>query len=304
VVAVDLAKNKLHSIGEEAREMIGRTPVNITAVRPVVDGAVAKYTVTVLLLEHILHKVCGAKRLFKPRVLLTVPSGVTDVQKRALREAALEAGAGKAETIEEPMAAAIGAGLPVAKPGGNMVVSIGGGTTDIAVLSLDGIVISRSVGIAGTKFDDVISRHIKMKYNISIGDRTAEVIKWTMGSTVPLEPEQRYEVRGRDLVSGLPQAVTLTSEEVREALAESVNTITLRIKSVLEKTPPDLASDIGERGITLTGGGSLLRGLARSVEEVTHVATRVADDPISCAAIGAGKALVERRGISEDLAVA
>ncbi len=303
VVAVDLVKNKVKVIGEAARDMLGRTPVNIIAVRPMADGVIANYTVTVQMLEYIIQKVCGGRRMFKPRVLLALPSGVTSVQKRAIQQAALQAGAGKAETIEEPMAAAIGAGLPISTPGGNMIVDIGGGTTDIAVLSLDGIVISRSLPVGGIKLDDNIARHIKLNYNVSVGDRTAEEIKIEIGSASPLQKELRYEIRGRDLVSGLPQGVTLTSEEVREAIFEPISQITQRIKNVLEKTPPELASDIMERGITLTGGGALLRGLDKVISDATHVPVYVADDPISCVALGTGKALAERRGISEDMAL-
>jgi rod shape-determining protein MreB len=303
VVAVDLTKNRVISIGEAARDMLGRTPGNISAVRPMADGVIANYTVTVQMLEHILHKVCGAKRFFKPQVLLAVPSGITDVQKRAVRQAALGAGAGRAETIEEPMAAAIGAGLPISSPGGNLVVDIGGGTTDIAVLSLDGIVISRSLPVGGFKLDEMIARHIKARYNVAVGDRSAEEIKLAIGSAAPLEREMRYEVRGRDLVTGLPQSVTVTSQEVRDAISESISQIIQRIKHVLEKTPPELASDIMERGITLTGGGALLRGIDKVIAEATHVPTRIADDPISCVALGTARALAERRGIAEELTV-
>jgi len=256
------------------------------------------------MLEHILHKVCGVKRLFKPRVLLAVPSGVTSVEQRAVKQAALAAGAGEALTIEEPMAAAIGAGLPISSPGGNMVVDIGGGTTDIAVLSLDGIVLSRSLRIGGMKLDDVIIRHIRQAYNLLIGDRTAEEIKIAIGSAVAQREERALEVRGRDLLSGLPQTVTVTSEEIRECMAEPISQIVSRVKNVLEKTPPELASDIIERGIVLTGGTALLRGLDILIAETTNVPTRVADDPLSCVALGTGMALEQRRGITEDLLAA
>jgi rod shape-determining protein MreB len=265
------------------------------------DGVIANYTVTQQMLEHIFHNVCGRKRIFKPRVLLAVPSDVTSVQKRAIRQAALGAGARIALTIEEPMAAAIGAGLPISLPGGNMVVDIGGGTTDIAVLSLDGIVLSRSIPIGGIKLDDNIVRHVKSTYNLSIGDRTAEQIKIAIGSATPLDHEVTLEIRGRDLVSGLPQTVVITSEEIREAMAETIMQVVLRVKSVLEKTPPELASDIIERGIVLTGGGALLRNIDKLISASTSVATHIADDPISCVALGIGRALAERRGISEDL---
>ena len=301
VVAMNVNTRKVIEIGDKAREMVGRTPVNIAAVRPMTDGVIADYTTTQRLLEHILHKVCGVKRLFKPRVLLAVPSGVTSVEQRAVKQAALAAGAGEALTIEEPMAAAIGAGLPIDSPGGNMVVDIGGGTTDIAVLSLDGIVLSRSLRIGGMKLDDVIVRHVRTNYNLLIGDRTAEEIKIAIGSAVPQREEQRLEVRGRDLLTGLPQTVTVTSQEIRECMAEPIGQIVARVKNVLEKTPPELASDIIERGIVLTGGTALLRGLDVLIAETANVPTYVADDPLSCVAIGTGKALEQRRGITEDL---
>jgi rod shape-determining protein MreB and related proteins len=301
VVAIDLVTKRVKAIGEKAREMVGRTPVNIVAVRPMTDGVIANYTVTQQMLEHIFHDVCGGRRVFKPRVLLWVPSDVTSVQKRAIRQAALGAGARIALTIEEPMAAAIGAGLPISAPGGNMVVDIGGGTTDIAVLSLDGIVLSRSIPVGGLKLDENITRHVKNTYNLFIGDRTAEQIKIAIGSATPLDHEVSFEIRGRDLVSGLPQTIVITSEEIREAIAEPIMQIVTRVKSVLEKTPPELASDIIERGIVLTGGGALLQNLDKLIQQNTQVATHVAEDPISCVVLGIGRALAERRGISEDL---
>jgi len=304
VVAMDVNTRKVRAVGEKAREMLGRTPVNIVAVRPMTEGVIADYTTTQRMLEHILHKVCGVKRLFKPRVLLAVPSGVTSVEQRAVKQAALAAGAGEALTIEEPMAAAIGAGLPISSPGGNMVVDIGGGTTDIAVLSLDGIVLSRSLRIGGMKLDDVIIRHIRQAYNLLIGEPTAEEIKIAIGSAVAQHEETAFEVRGRDLLSGLPQTVTVTSEEIRECMAEPISQIVSRVKNVLEKTPPELASDIIERGIVLTGGTALLRGLDVLITETANVPTRVADDPLSCVALGTGMALEQRRGITEDLLTA
>jgi len=304
VVAMDVNTRKVRAVGEKAREMLGRTPVNIVAVRPMTEGVIADYTTTQRMLEHILHKVCGVKRLFKPRVLLAVPSGVTSVEQRAVKQAALAAGAGEALTIEEPMAAAIGAGLPISSPGGNMVVDIGGGTTDIAVLSLDGIVLSRSLRIGGMKLDDVIIRHIRQAYNLLIGEPTAEEIKIAIGSAVAQREETAFEVRGRDLLSGLPQTVTVTSEEIRECMAEPISQIVSRVKNVLEKTPPELASDIIERGIVLTGGTALLRGLDVLITETANVPTRVADDPLSCVALGTGMALEQRRGITEDLLTA
>jgi len=301
VVAKNVNSGKVMAVGEKAREMLGRTPMNIVAVRPMTDGVIADYTTTQQMLEHILQKVCGVKRLFKPRVLLAVPSGITSVEQRAVKQAALAAGAGEALTIEEPMAAAIGAGLPISAPGGNMVVDIGGGTTDIAVLSLDGIVLSRSLRIGGMKLDDVIIRHIRTNYNLLIGDQMAEEIKLAIGSAVPQREEAAREVRGRDLLSGLPQTITVTSEEIRECMAEPIAQIVLRVKNVLEKTPPELASDIIERGIVLTGGTALLRGLDQLIAEIAQVPAYVADDPLSCVALGTGRALEQRRGITEDM---
>ncbi|GIV20903.1 MAG: rod shape-determining protein [Armatimonadota bacterium] len=299
VVAISTKNKKVLAIGEEARLMLGRTPGHIVAIRPMSDGVIADYTTTEKMLEHLIAKVCGKRRFLKPRVLVCVPSGVTSVERRAVIQAAREAGAGEAYTIEEPMAAAIGAGLPISMPGGNMVVDIGGGTTDVAVISLEGIVISRSVRVGGNKMDEVIMRYIRSQYNLMIGDRTAEEIKIKVGSAYPLEEEIEMEVRGRDLIAGLPKTIRVTSEEIREALQEPINAIVERVRSVLEETPPELAADIIERGITLTGGGALLRGIDKLLESVTNIRVQVADDPLSCVAIGTGRALEEFAAIRE-----
>jgi rod shape-determining protein MreB len=299
VVAISTKNKKVLAIGEEARLMLGRTPGHIVAIRPMSDGVIADYTTTEKMLEHLIAKVCGRRRFLKPRVLVCVPSGVTNVERRAVIQAAREAGAGEAYTIEEPMAAAIGAGLPISMPGGNMVVDIGGGTTDVAVISLEGIVISRSVRVGGNKMDEVIMRYIRSQYNLMIGDRTAEEIKIKVGSAYPLEKELEMEVRGRDLIAGLPKTIRVTSEEIRDALQEPVNAIVERVRSVLEETPPELAADIIERGITLTGGGALLRGIDKLLESVTNIRVQVADDPLSCVAIGTGRALEEFAAIRE-----
>lgn len=299
VVAISTKNKKVLAIGEEARLMLGRTPGHIVAIRPMSDGVIADYTTTEKMLEHLIAKVCGRRRFLKPRVLVCVPSGVTNVERRAVIQAAREAGAGEAYTIEEPMAAAIGAGLPISMPGGNMVVDIGGGTTDVAVISLEGIVISRSVRVGGNKMDEVIMRYIRSQYNLMIGDRTAEEIKIKVGSAYPLEKELEMEVRGRDLIAGLPKTIRVTSEEIRDALQEPVNAIVERVRSVLEETPPELAADIIERGITLTGGGALLRGIDKLLESVTNIQVQVADDPLSCVAIGTGRALEEFAAIRE-----
>lgn len=304
VVAMDTATRHVRAVGEKAREMLGKTPANIMAVRPMTEGVIADYTTTQALLAHIIRQVCGVNRVFKPRVLLAVPSGVTSVERRAVKQAALAAGAGEAWTIEEAKAAAIGAGMPISAPGGNLVVDIGGGTTDIAVLSLDGIVLARSLRVGGMKLDEVITRHIRAAYNLMIGDRTAEEIKIMIGSATAQSEEMTMEVRGRDLLTGLPQTIAVTSEEVRECMAEPISQIVNRVKNVLEKTPPELASDIVERGIVLTGGTALLRGLDQLVSEATQVPAIVAKDPLSCVALGTGKALEQRRVLGHELPVA
>lgn len=304
VVAIANNTKKVLAVGEEARLMLGRTPGHIVAVRPMSDGVIADYTTTQRMLAYLFSKVVGKKRLFKPRVLVCVPSQVTSVERRAVLQAALEAGAGEAYTIEEPMAAAIGAGLPISMPGGNMVVDIGGGTTDIAVISLDGIVNSESLRVAGNRMDEVIVRHVKAAYSLMIGDRSAEEVKMKVGSSYPLEQELVMPVRGRDLVAGLPKTVEVTSIEIREALADPVMAIVEKVKRVLEQTPPELAADIIERGIVLTGGGALLRGFDKLLSAATSIPVYVAEDPLSCVAIGTGRALEELPAIRESAIVA
>jgi rod shape-determining protein MreB len=294
VVAMDTATRRVLAVGEQARQMLGRTPESITAVRPLQEGVIADYTITLKLLQYLLARVCGPmRRLLRPRMIICVPSGCTNVERRAALQAAYEAGAKKAVTIAEPMAAAIGAGLPIASPGGNMVVDVGGGTTDIAVISLGGIVVQDSVRIAGNNMDQAIVRHVRRAHNLHIGEATAEEIKLKIGSAYPLEPELEMEVRGRDLISGLPKTVTVSSTEIREALAEPVSHLVERVKAVLGATPPELAADIILRGITLTGGGVLLRGFDRLIEHETKIATRVAENPLYCVAEGTGRALDE-----------
>lgn len=293
VVAMSVNNGRILAVGNEAREMLGRTPGNITAVRPLKDGVIADYSTTLKMLEYILNKTCGNRRLFRPTALICVPSGVTNVERRAVITAAQDAGARHAMTIEEPMAAAIGAGLPIDSAGGNMVIDIGGGTTDIAVLSLGGIVTSSSLRIGGNKLDEAIVRHIRNVYNLMIGEPTAEEIKIKIGSAYPLPQELRMEIRGRDLVAGLPKTVEVTSDEIREALSEPILAVAERLCRILEETPPELASDIIERGITMTGGGALLRGLDQLLNSKTDIPVRVADNPLNCVAIGTGKALEE-----------
>jgi rod shape-determining protein MreB and related proteins len=299
VVAINTVSKAVLAVGEEASQMIGRTPSNIVAIRPMSDGVIADYTTTERMLSHLIAKVCGRKRMLKPRVLVCVPSGVTSVERRAVIQAAKSAGAGEAYTIEEPMAAAIGAGLPISGPGGNMVVDIGGGTSDIAVISLGGIVISRSLRLGGNKMDEAIARHIKSKYSLMVGDKTAEEIKIHIGSVYPLQQELMMEVRGRDLLAGLPKTIEVTSDEVRSALMEPVGVIIEKVRSVLELTPPELSSDIIERGVMLTGGGALLRGLDKLLAIETNIPIHVAEDPLSCVAIGTGQALESFGAIRE-----
>jgi rod shape-determining protein MreB len=291
VVAVHKHTKELRAAGEEARQMLGRTPQSIVAMQPIRDGVIADYTVTEQMLREFIHKVVGKRFLFRPRIIVCVPSGVTSVERRAVLDATRAAGAKEVYPIEEPMAAAIGAGLNIGDPEGNMVVDIGGGTSDIAVISLGGIVKSDSVRVGGNKFDEAINRHIKREYNIMIGERTAETIKVEIGSAYPLEEELSYEVKGRDMVNGMPKDVIISSSEIREALAESIQHIVDRCRSVLEQTPPELASDIVSRGICLTGGGALLRGMDQLIQHETGIPVFISEDPLSCVAIGAGKAL-------------
>lgn len=291
VVAVNTTTKRFVAVGEDARLMLGRTPGNIVAIRPMCEGVIADYSTTQKMLEYLIAKVCGKRRMLKPTIIVAVPSQVTPVEKRAVVQAAKSAGAKQAYPIEEPLAAAIGAGLPIATPGGNMIIDCGGGTTDVAVISLNGIVSSRSIRMGGNKIDEVIQRHIKTKYSLMIGDRTAEEIKMKIGSAYPLEQELALEVRGRDLIAGLPKTIEVTSSEVREAIMEPIMAIVDRVKSVLEQTPPELSSDIIERGIMLTGGVSLIRGFDKLLSKQTRIPVHVAEDPLSCVALGCGRAL-------------
>jgi rod shape-determining protein MreB len=286
VVAV--SEGEIVAVGEQAREMLGRTPERIEAVRPLQDGVIANFTITQKMLRYLLRRVCGRRRFLKPQVCVCIPSGATAVEKRAVVEAALSAGAKKAIPVEEPMAAAIGAGLEVTGPSGHLVVDIGGGTTDIAVIALGGIVLSESARVGGAAMDAMVMRQIKRNYNLMIGERSAEEIKIRIGSAYPLPNETSMTVKGRDVVTGLPKTIETSSEEVREALAEPVATLVERVRGVLERTPPELAADIIEKGITLTGGGALLRGLDRLVEAQTDVPVHVAEDPLTCVAVGTG----------------
>ncbi len=291
VVAVDVRSDTVLAVGSEAKEMIGRTPGSIVAVRPLKDGVIADFDITATMLKHFIRKAVKASLFSKPRVVVCIPSGVTEVERRAVREAALKAGARQVSVIEEPMAAAIGAGLPISEPTGSMIVDIGGGTAEIAVISLGGIVASRSVRMAGDMFDQAIIAFIKRKYNLLIGERTAEQIKIEIGSAYPMDPEMTMEIKGRNLVDGLPKNIVVHSEDVREALLECLVKITSAIKETLERTPPELSADIIDHGITLTGGGALLRGLDQLIQSETGIDVHVAEDPLDCVAKGAGAVL-------------
>lgn len=291
VVAMDRDSGRVLAIGEEARRMLGRTPGNIIAIRPLRDGVIADYDITETMLRHFIQKVSGRRWFSKPQIMICIPSGVTTVEKRAVLEAAMRAGAKKTYLIEEPLAAALGAGLVISEPCGSMVIDIGGGTTDIAVLSLGGIVVSDSLRIAGDKFDEAIVRYIKKEYNMMIGERTAEEIKINCGTACSEGRSEALDIRGRDLVSGLPKTMRITAGEVAVALEETVQAIVDCTKGVLERTPPELASDIIDRGIVLTGGGAMLHGLDKRLTMETGIPTYLAEDPLSCVALGTGKAL-------------
>ena len=291
VVAIDRDSNKVLEIGEAARRMLGRTPGNIVAIRPLREGVIADYDMTESMLRHFIERVTGHSFMFKPRIMICIPSGCTTVERRAVLEAAQQAGARKTCLIEEPLAAALGAGLDIAEPYGSMVVDIGGGTTDIAVISLGGIVVSESLRIGGDKFDEAIIRYVKKEYNVMIGERTSEAIKINIGSALRDVKEGSLEVRGRDLLTGLPKTIRLAVNEICGALEEPVLRIVQCVKKVLEDTPPELASDIMDRGIVMTGGGSMLFGLDKLIQRETGIPTYLAEDPLSCVALGTGKAL-------------
>ena len=289
VVAFDRDTNRIKAIGEEARLMLGRTPGNIVAVRPLRQGVISDYTVTEKMLKYFIQKAVGKQRFRKPLISICVPSQVTEVERKAVEDAAFQAGARDVKIIEEPIAAAIGAGIDIARPCGNMIVDIGGGTSDIAVISLGGTVVSASIKIAGDDFDDAIVRYMRKKHNLLIGERPAEDIKIRIGSAYPRPESVTVDVRGRNLVTGLPKTITVTSEETEEALKDTTSQIVEAVHSVLEKTPPELAADIADRGIVLTGGGSLLYGLEELIESKTGITTMTAEDPMTAVAIGTGR---------------
>ncbi len=296
VVAVqknDRGGKRVLAVGAEAKKMLGRTPGSIVAIRPLKDGVIADFEITEAMLRYFIHKVHNRNTLVRPRIIIGVPFGITEVEKRAVRESAESAGAREVYLIEQPMAAAIGAGLPITEPTGNMIVDIGGGTTEVAVISLSGIVFSRSVRVGGDKMDEAISQFIKRKHNLLVGERTAELIKITIGSAYPGDDIQTMEIKGRDLVAGIPKTVMITDEEIRDSLLDPINQIVEAVRVSLERTPPELASDIVDRGIILSGGGALLRSLDSLLKEETGLPVMLADDPLTSVVMGAGKTLDE-----------
>ncbi len=294
IVAIHQADHSVLAVGHEAKAMLGRTPGNIVAIRPLKDGVIADFDVTEKMLHYFISKVHRRRTLVRPRIVIGVPSGITQVEKRAVRDSAMQAGAREVYLIEEPMAAAIGAGLPIQEPGGNMIVDIGGGTTEVAVISLSGIVYAKSVRIAGDEMDEAIVQYIKKHYNLLVGERRAEEIKMKLGSAYPTGGERRtMEVKGLDLIDGIPKAIVITDEEIREALREPVMTIVETVRTCLERTPPELASDIVDKGIVLAGGGALLRNLDVLLREETGLPIMLADDPLTAVVMGAGRALDE-----------
>lgn len=290
VVAIDQNTNKFLAVGEEARKMLGRTPGNIIALRPMRDGVISNYNITERMLKYFYSKAIK-KSFFKPRVIICVPSGITEVEKRAVLEASNHAGARRTFLIEEPIAAAIGAGIDITEPNGNMVLDIGGGTTDVAVISLGGIVISRSLKIAGDEFDEAITRYIRKKHNMMIGERSAEDLKMNIGTVYPREKEVYMEIRGRNLLTGLPRTIKISSGEMLEAMEEPMSHIIETVHSVLERTPPELAADIGDKGIVMTGGGALLHGVDKLIKDKTGIKVHIVENPIGSVATGTGKAL-------------
>jgi len=301
VVAIHAETKELLAVGTEAKQMIGRTPGNIIAIRPMKDGVIADFDITQTMMHHFIGK-AYRRGLLKPRVIVAVPSGCTEVERRAVLDAVLRAGAREAYTIEEPMAAAIGAGLPVDEPTGNMIVDVGGGTSEVAVISLEGIVASRSIRVGGDEMDEAVVNYVKRAYNLLIGERTAEEVKTTIGSAYELQQEETMEIRGRDLVTGLPRTISIDSREIRKALSEPVNAIMEAIKETLENTPPELAADIMDRGIVMTGGGAMLKGLDRLVSQETGMPVHTVDEPIYAVVRGAGKALEEIETLRKVLA--
>jgi rod shape-determining protein MreB len=293
IVAINKTTGAIEAVGKEAKEMVGRTPGNIVAIRPMKDGVIADFKVTERMLNYFIQKAHGRKMLVHPRIVIGVPSEITQVEKRAVSESAYRAKASEVHLVEQAMVAAIGAGLPITEPAGNMVVDIGGGTTDVAVISLSGIVYSRSVRVAGNEMDDAIMSYLKRKYNLLIGERTAEQIKIQIGSAAPLDQPSRMEIKGRNLIEGVPKTVTVEDTEIREALSECVATIVNAIRVALERTPPELSADISDRGIVLTGGGAMIKNLDRRIREETGLPVSIAEDPLASVVLGTGKMLTD-----------
>jgi rod shape-determining protein MreB len=291
VVAIDQSSRKLYAVGLEAKQMLGKTPDHIAAVRPMKDGVIADFQITEMMLREFIRKSQKKKLFIRPRIVIAVPSGITEVEKRAVRDSAEHAGAREVYLIAEPIAAAIGVGLPVDKPSGNMIIDIGGGTTEIAVIALDGIVANSSIRVGGDEQDEAIVNYVKRTYNLLIGEQTAEHIKIKIGTAIKLDKPLEMEVKGRDLVAGIPKNLKLTSDEIRDAISEPISQIVEALKSALEQTPPELAADIVDRGIVMTGGGALLRGLDTLLKEETNLPINVVDDPLLCVVLGAGKVL-------------
>jgi len=290
-VAINRVTGKIEAVGRDAKDMLGRTPGNIVAIRPMKDGVIADFEITEKMLSHFIHRAHNRSTLVRPRIVIGIPSDVTQVEKRAVKDSALKAKASEVYLIDQAMAAAIGAGLPITEPSGNMVVDIGGGTTDIAVISLAGIVYSKSVRVAGNEMDEALIQYIKKKYNLLIGERTAEQVKFEIGSAFPLDEPMTMEIKGRDLIEGIPKTLTVTDAEIREALQEPVRVIVNAVRVALERTPPELSADIVDRGIVLTGGGALLKNIDRLLREETGLPVSVAEDPLCSVVLGTGKML-------------
>ena len=293
IVAINKTNGEVEAVGKEAKEMLGRTPGNIVAIRPMRDGVIADFKVTEKMLNHFIHKAHGRKMLVHPRIVIGVPSDITQVEKRAVTDSALRAKASEVFLVEQAMVAAIGAGLPITEPSGNMVVDIGGGTTDVAVISLSGIVYSRSVRVAGNEMDEAIIQYLKRRYNLLVGERTAEQIKMQIGSAYPLDKPLTMEIKGRNLIEGVPKTITVDDSEIREAIAECVSTILNAVRVALERTPPELSADISDRGILLTGGGALLKNLDKRIREDTGLPVSIAEEPLASVVLGTGKMLTD-----------
>jgi len=299
VVAIKKGSNRILAVGEEAKRMLGRTPSDIVAIRPLKDGVIADFEVTENMLRYFIRRVHNRKTLISPRIVIAVPSGITAVERRAVEDSAMHAGAREVYLIEEPMAAAIGLDMPVHEPAGNMVVDIGGGTTEVAIISLAGVVFCKSVRVAGDEMDEAIVQFLRRNYNLMIGERTAEMIKITIGAAIPLKEPLVMQVKGRDMVAGLPKTLTINSEEIREALSEPISTIVEAVRITLERCPPELSADLVDRGMVLTGGGALLRGLNKLIAKETGLPVHIAEDPLSAVALGTGKALDQIKFLRE-----